>query len=193
MCFHFKQTKTEGSFRLQKIGGTPITGVFNGFTFPKVSCVTADDPYNISNLNWGLIPQWSKTDDIKQYTLNARIETIDQKPSFKNAKRCVIFADGFFEWKWLDSKGRKKQKYLIEYPNSALFGFAGLYDQWVDKATGEIIKSCSLITTAAEGIMKEVHNSKLRMPLTVNIDSMIAWLNNQTVADYSDFKAVPAD
>jgi len=193
MCFHFKQTKTEGSFRLQKIGGTPITGVFNGFTFPKVSCVTADDPYNISNLNWGLIPQWSKTDDIKQYTLNARIETIDQKPSFKNAKRCVIFADGFFEWKWLDSKGRKKQKYLIEYPNSALFGFAGLYDQWVDKATGEIIKSCSLVTTAAEGIMKEVHNSKLRMPLTVNIDSMIAWLNNQTVADYSDFKAVPAD
>jgi len=193
MCFHFKQTKTEGSFRLQKIGGTPITGVFNGFTFPKVSCVTADDPYNISNLNWGLIPQWSKTDDIKQYTLNARIETIDQKPSFKNAKRCVIFADGFFEWKWLDPKGRKKQKYLIEYPNSALFGFAGLYDQWVDKATGEIIKSCSLVTTAAEGIMKEVHNSKLRMPLTVNIDSMIVWLNNQTVADYSDFKAVPAD
>jgi len=193
MCFHFKLTKTEGSFRLQKIGGTPITGVFNGFTFPKVSCVTSDDPYNISNFNWGLIPQWSKTDDIKQYTLNARIETIDQKPSFKNAKRCVIFADGFFEWKWLDSKGRKKQKYLIEYPNSALFGFAGLYDQWVDKATGEIIKSCSLVTTAAEGIMKEVHNSKLRMPLTVNIDSMIVWLNNQTVADYSDFKAVPAD
>jgi len=193
MCFHFKQTKTEGSFRLQKIGGTPITGVFNGFTFPKVSCVTSDDPFNISNFNWGLIPQWSKTDDIKQYTLNARIETIDQKPSFKNAKRCVIFADGFFEWKWLDPKGRKKQKYLIEYPNSALFGFAGLYDQWVDKATGEIIKSCSLVTTAAEGIMKEVHNSKLRMPLTVNIDSMIAWLNNQTVADYSDFKAVPAD
>ena len=193
MCFHFKQTKTEGSFRLQKIGGTPITGVFNGFTFPKVSCVTADDPYNISNLNWGLIPQWSKTEDIKQYTLNARIETLDAKPSFKHAKRCVIFADGFFEWKWLDPKGRKKQKYLIEYPNSALFGFAGLYDQWVDKATGEIIKSCSLVTTAAEGIMKEVHNTKLRMPLTVNIDSLGAWLNNQIVADYSDFKAVPAD
>ncbi len=82
---------------------------------------------------------------------------------------------------------------MIEYPNSALFGFAGLYDQWVDKATGEIIKSCSLVTTTAEGIMKEVHNSKLRMPLTVNIDSLGAWLNNQTVADYSDFKAVPAD
>ena len=193
MCFHFKQTKTEDFFRLQKIGGTPITGVFNGFTFPKVSCVTADDPYNISNLNWGLIPQWSKTEDIKQYTLNARIETLDTKPSFKHAKRCVIFADGFFEWKWLDPKGRKKQKYLIEYPNSALFGFAGLYDQWVDKATGEISKSCSLVTTVAEGIMKEVHNSKLRMPLTVNIDSLGAWLNNQTVADYSDFKAVPAD
>ena len=193
MCFHFKQTKTENSFRSHKLWGKPLTSVYNGFVHPKVSCITKDNPNTISNLSWGLIPEWSKTEDIKKYTLNARIETINEKPSFKNAKRCVIFADGFYEWEWLDPKGRKKQKYLIEYPDSELFGFAGLYDQWVNKETGEILESCSIVTTAAEGIMKEIHNSKLRMPVTVNIDSMSKWLNNKALDVFSGFKAIPVD
>lgn len=193
MCFHFKQTKTEYSFGSQRLDGKVLTGIYNGFTHPKVSCITENDPHNVSNLSWGLIPEWSKTEDIKKYTLNARIETINEKPSFKNAKRCVIFADGFYEWKWLDPKGRKKQKYLIEYPDSKLFGFAGLYDQWVNKETGEILESCSIVTTAAEGIMKEVHNSKLRMPVTLNIDSLSNWLNSQAVEFFSDFEATLID
>ena len=193
MCFHFKQTKTENSFRSHKLGGKPLTSVYNGFVHPKVSCVTKDNPNTISNLSWGLIPEWSKTEDIKKYTLNARIETINEKPSFKNAKRCVIFADGFYEWKWLDPKGRKKQKYLIEYPDSELFGFAGLYDQWVNKETGEILESCSIVTTVTEGIMKEIHNSKLRMPVTVSIDSISKWLNNKALDVFSGFKAIPVD
>ena len=193
MCFHFKQTKTEYSFGSQRLDGKVLTGIYNGFTHPKVSCITENDPHNVSNLSWGLIPEWSKTEDIKKYTLNARIETINEKPSFKNAKRCVIFADGFYEWKWLDPKGRKKQKYLIQYPDSKLFGFAGLYDQWVNKETGEILESCSIVTTAAEGIMKEVHNSKLRMPVTLNIDSLSNWLNSQAVEFFSDFEATLID
>ena len=193
MCFHFKQTKTENSFRSHKLEGKILTGIYNGFAHPKVSCITEDDTHNISSLNWGLIPEWSKTEDIKKYTLNARIETINEKPSFKNAKRCIIFSDGFYEWKWLDPKGRKKQKYLVEYPDSELFGFAGLYDQWVNKETGEILESCSIVTTDAEGIMKEVHNSKLRMPVTLNIDSMSNWLNSQAVEFFSDFDATPIE
>ena len=189
MCFHFKQTKTENSYSSHRLEGKLLTGIYNGFTHPKVSCITENDPHNVSSLSWGLIPEWSKTEDIKKYTLNARIETINEKPSFKNAKRCVIFADGFYEWKWLDPKGRKKQKYLIEYPDSKLFGFAGLYDQWVNKETGEILESCSIVTTAAEGIMKEVHNSKLRMPVTLNIDSKSNWLNSQAIEIFSDFEA----
>ena len=193
MCFHFKQTKTENSFSPHRLEGKLLTGIYNGFTHPKVSCITENDPHNVSNLSWGLIPEWSKTEDIKKYTLNARIETINEKPSFKNAKRCIIFADGFYEWKWLDPKGRKKQKYLIEYPDSESFGFAGLYDQWVNKETGEILESCSIVTTAAEGIMKEVHNSKLRMPVTLNIDSLSNWLNSQAVEFFSDFEATPIE
>ena len=193
MCFHFKQTKTENSYSSHRLEGKLLTGIYNGFTHPKISCITENDPHNVSNLSWGLIPEWSKTEDIKKYTLNARIETINEKPSFKNAKRCIIFSDGFYEWKWLDPKGRKKQKYLIEYPDSESFGFAGLYDQWVNKETGEILESCSIVTTTAEGIMKEVHNSKLRMPVTLNIDSMSNWLNSQAVEFFSDFEATPIE
>ena len=189
MCFHFKQTKTEDSFKSQGIKGTPLTGVYNGFVHPNVSCITEARPYDISNLSWGLIPEWSKTEEIKKYTLNARYETFNEKPSFKNAKRCVIFADGFYEWKWLDSKGNKKQKYLLEFPDSGLFGFAGLYDEWVNKETGEIINSCSIVTTSAKGIMKEIHNSKLRMPVTLNMLSLTDWLTYKTIDIYSDFIA----
>jgi putative SOS response-associated peptidase YedK len=143
----------------------------------------------ISHIKWGLIPSWSKDDSIKKYTLNARHETVNQKPSFKNAKRCLIFADGFYEWKWLDAKGTKKQKYLIEYPDSELFAFAGLYDQWVDKETGEIIRSCSILTTQAKGIMREIHNSKLRMPVTINKSNFNEWLDRNEMNILHDFKS----
>ena len=82
---------------------------------------------------------------------------------------------------------------MIEYPDSELFGFAGLYDQWVNKETGEILESCSIVTTVTEGIMKEIHNSKLRMPVTVSIDSISKWLNNKALDVFSGFKAIPVD
>ena len=188
MCFHFKQSKSKEEFEINDIKGEPINGVYNGFSYPKVSSITDENPNSLSDLQWGLIPSWAKSDDIKKYTLNARVETLDEKPSFKNAKRCVIFSDGFYEWKWLDSKGKRKQKYLIEYPESVLFGFAGLYDQWIDKKTGEIIKSCSIVTTSAEGIMKEIHNSKLRMPVTLIDNQLREWLNGEKIKFFSDYK-----
>ena len=167
MCFHFKQSKSEEFFRARGLRGHPVNGVYNGFSHPSINVVTQESPKEIKHFMWGLIPSWAKNDDIKKYTLNARHETLKTKPSFKNAKRCLIFSDGFYEWKWLDKKGKKKQKYLIELPNSELFSFAGLYDHWVDKQTGEIINSCSIVTTEAKGIMREIHNSKMRMPMII--------------------------
>ena len=188
MCFHFKQSKSKKEFETNGIKGEPIKGVYNGFSHPKVSSITDENPNSLSDLQWGLIPSWAKSEDIKKYTLNAREETLDEKPSFKNAKRCVIFSDGFYEWKWLDAKGKRKQKYLIEYPESVLFGLAGLYDQWIDKKTGEIIKSCSIVTTSAEGIMKEIHNSKLRMPVTLDDNQLSKWLNGEKIKFFSHYK-----
>ena len=90
------------------------------------------------------------------------------------------FCRWIYEWKWIDKQGKKKQKYLIELPNSELFSFAGLYDQWIDKQTGEIINiSCSIVTTEARGIMREIHNSKMRMPLIIENNQMEDWLENR--------------
>jgi len=189
MCFHFRQGKSTEAISSIGIKGDLKRGVYNGFAFPIVSVLLEEDPEMISHIKWGLIPSWSKDDSIKKYTLNARHETANQKPSFKNAKRCLVFADGFYEWKWLDAKGSKKQKYLIEYPDSELFAFAGLYDQWVDKETGEIIRSCSILTTQAKGIMREIHNSKLRMPVTINISNFNGWLDRNEMNVFHDFKS----
>ena len=170
------------------LNGYPVNGVYNGFSHPSINVVTQESPKEIKHFMWGLIPSWAKDDDIKKYTLNARHETLKTKPSFKNAKRCLIFADGFYEWKWLDKQGKKKQKYLIELPNSELFCFAGLYDQWVDKQTGEIINSCSIVTTKAKGVMREIHNSKMRMPMIIENNQMEYWLKYEETNLFYNFK-----
>ena len=121
MCFHFRQLKSKEAFIDKGLKGDPVIGENNGFSHPIINAVTEENPNDLQHFLWGLIPSWSKNDDIKKYTLNARYETLKTKPSFKNAKRCLIFADGFYEWKWLDKRGKKKQKYLIELPNSELF------------------------------------------------------------------------
>ena len=100
----------------------------------------------------------------------------------------MIFSDGFFEWKWIDNKGRKKQKYLVEYPSSELFAFAGLYDNWINMLTGEIVTTCCIVTTEAIGIMREIHNSKYRMPITLNEYQQTKWLNKKEIDFFSDFK-----
>ena len=188
MCFHFKQSKSKEFFKAKGLNGHPVNGVYNGFSHPYINVVTQESPKEIKHFMWGLIPSWAKNDDIKKYTLNARYETLKTKPSFKNAKRCLIFADGFYEWKWLDKQGINKQKYLIELPNSELFSFAGLYDQWIDKHTGEIINSCSIVTTQAKGIMREIHNSKMRMPMIIKINQMEDWLENKEINLFCNFR-----
>ena len=135
----------------------------------------------------GLIPFWAKDDSIKQYTLNAKIETLNEKPAFKNSvkNRCLVIADGFYEWKWLDEKGRKKQKYLITLPDSDLFAFAGIWSEWQNKSTGEIINSYSIITTEANELMAEIHNSKKRMPVILTKKNEKDWLGGEEINDFN--------
>jgi putative SOS response-associated peptidase YedK len=127
-------------------------------------------------MHWGLIPHWAKDDHIRKYTLNARIETIEEKVSFKDSvnNRCLIIADGFFEWQWLDAKGHKKQKYRLHLPNDELFELAGLWSEWTDTSSGEIIKTYSILTTDANELLGKIHNSKKRMPILVANDK--EWL-----------------
>ena len=168
MCFHAKQTKSAQEVHQRFSTRGPVdSGRYNGFSHPKMTVITAKEPTTTALFYWGLIPAWAKAPSIRKQTLNARLETLHQKPSFKSAKRCLVITDGFYEWQWLDSQGRKKQKHLITFPDDSLFSFAGLCDEWVDQSTGEIISTLSIVTTEARGIMRSLHNSKLRMPLTL--------------------------
>jgi len=164
----------------------------NGFNYPETPVITNVKNDIIQQYHWGLIPSWSKDFSIRQYTLNARIETLDEKPSFRDCvqNRCLILADGFYEWQWLDKKGKSKQKYKIHLPNDKLYAYAGIYSEWKDSTTNEVFKSYSMITTEAQGIMREIHNSKMRMPIILPQDREQEWLQGE---DYNAFKDVMVD
>lgn len=122
----------------------------------------------LTNLVWGLIPSWSM--DAKGF-INARSETLELKPSFSDSfqkRRCLIQADGFYEWK---RSGRAKQAYYIQLSNQASFSFAGIWDRW---GTREPVSSCAIITTTANGILKPLHD---RMPVILKPEQYEAWLD----------------
>jgi len=152
--------------------------IYNGFQFPLTPIITNGDPGRIELFQWGLIPPWAKNVEIQKSTLNARIETISEKPSFKYVvqNRCLIITDAFFEWQWLDPQGKKKQKYKINLPDEQIFTFGGLFNRWVDPQSGKIKKSYTILTTEADPFMRIIHNSKKRMPLILNPEQGLQWL-----------------
>lgn len=193
MCFHSKQTKlaleVENRFnaKIEKKGLFQSQKNINGFNFAKNPIITDEKPNIIQHYNWGLIPSWAIDEDIKKMTLNARIETIDEKPSFRNSinKRCLVIANGFYEWQWLDSKGKNKIKYEIGIGNDDLFAFAGLYSQWVNTITGEIKDTYTIVTTQANELMSEIHNTKKRMPIILKPEDENKWLDHNPIYEYA--------
>lgn len=166
-----------------------------GFEYLNVPIITHENPRIIStNYHWGLVPSWSKDLEFRKNTLNARIESIHEKPSFKTItqNRCLVIASSFFEWHWLDDKGKQKQKYQIHNCDTESFAFAGLYDTWLNQSTGEVYNSFSIVTTEADQQMKYIHNHKGRMPVMLNIGDEVAWLDIcNKVEDFSYPKYQP--
>jgi putative SOS response-associated peptidase YedK len=129
----------------------------------------------IDALRWGLIPSWAKDESIGNKLINARAETLGEKPSFKNAfrlHRCIIPASGFYEWQ-KNAKGAK-QPFYFHLKDKEVFGFAGLYEQWLDKESGEQIETCSIITTEANKVLEPVHD---RMPVILKPKDYEQWLD----------------
>jgi putative SOS response-associated peptidase YedK len=159
---------------------TYIPGRFNGFTFPITPVITTQDPHVLQLFEWGLLPHWSKERSYAKNTLNAKLETLQEKPSFSGIlnQRCLIPASGFYEWQWLDEVGKKKQEFYIHLPNEQLFAFAGLWSNWLDKTTGELKHTYTIITTAANPIMATIHNTKKRMPLILLPRDGKSWLES---------------
>jgi putative SOS response-associated peptidase YedK len=137
--------------------------------------VIIDDGANyLIQLRWGLIPSWAKDPSIGNKMINARAETLSEKPSFKAAfrkRRCLIVADGFYEWR---KDGRVKTPVYIRLKSERPFGFAGLYDSWTSPE-GKEISTCTIITTGPNELMKPIHD---RMPVIIPKAQEALWLDS---------------
>ncbi len=126
---------------------------------------------------WGLIPSWAKDPTIGERMINARAETLAEKPSFRNAyhrRRCLILADGFYEWKQ-NPDLKTKQPMYIRLKNGAPFAFAGLWEAW--KAPDETeLRTCTIITTQPNALLETIHN---RMPVILAPDDYAKWLSTE--------------
>jgi putative SOS response-associated peptidase YedK len=175
-----------GRFTLTK----PIPVLAELFLFPET---THQDPrYNIAPtqavaavralggperrelafLRWGLIPSWANDPAIGHRLINARAETAAQKPAFRSAfrqRRCLVLADGFYEWQRL---GSKKQPYYFRMRDGQPFAFAGLWERWED--AGKALETCTLLTTEANELLRPIHE---RMPVILEPSSYNRWLD----------------
>jgi putative SOS response-associated peptidase YedK len=188
MCFYSKQSKSalelQNRFNATFENGNQYSpAIYNGFQFPKTPIIANVDKDKIKLFHWGLIPHWAKDNSIRKNTLNARIETIGEKPAFRASvtNRCLVLVDGFYEWQWLDEKGKNKKKYLITLPDNGAFAFAGLWSEWVEKYTGETVKTYTILTKEANEFMSIIHNKEKRMPVILTQSNEIDWLNGQEI------------
>lgn len=142
-----------------------------------VAVITNENPHELTFHKWGLIPSWSKDMSAASKMMNARGETIAEKPSFRTAfrrRRCILPADGFYEWQAQDGG---KVPLFIHLEGRKLFGLAGLWEIW-NSPEGDEIRSCTIITTEANDFMKPIHN---RMPVILSKSDYALWLSPNEV------------
>lgn len=140
----------------------------------NVLAITNTEPKKAKQYHWGLIPSWAKDKKIAYKMINARAETLAEKPSFKNPyrkKRCLIFSDGYFEWK---KEAKDKVPIYIRMKSGKPFTFAGLWETW-KQGDQPVINSCTIITTEANESLKDVHH---RMPVILKNSDYDQWLDS---------------
>jgi putative SOS response-associated peptidase YedK len=179
MCGRFTLYLTHAEIiaLFELIGAEIFSDRYNIAPTQEVIVITLDQDSSEKQgrlMKWGLIPSWSKDSKLAASMINARGETVAEKPAFRAAfkrRRCIIPASGFYEWKKLDTK--TKQPYYITPVDDQIFRFAGLWEIW-QSPTGEQVHSCTIITTAANSLMLEYHD---RMPVILPDAQVDAWLD----------------
>lgn len=192
MCYHYSIAKTaEEISRTYKIGfkhsgidPEPLFYHANGFDHPHLPVVYQDDishDLKLEFMQWGLVPGWVKGEEqalkMRSAMLNARSETVDLKPGFRAAFRyrpCLVPASGYFEWMHYQGK---KYPFHIFLTDRDIFSFAGIWEEWVNHGTGEILRSFSLITCPANELTARIHNTKKRMPVILEPECEPRWLD----------------
>lgn len=178
MCGRFfldKIDELEDRFELEVSDDTldKLIENFNISPGQNIPVVTRHSPNRLVLMRWGLIPSWSKDAKTGYKMINARVEGIESKPSFRKplrSQRCLIPASGYYEWK---REGKTNTPYSFKPTNSVLIAMAGLYDIW-QSPNGQSIHSCAIITTAANNQTKPIHD---RMPVILEKDNESAWLD----------------
>jgi putative SOS response-associated peptidase YedK len=204
MCYHtskdFKKEDLITHYDLERYYGVLAEDEFNkqwgtgfyhenGFDF-HASPVLIDQS-RLGLFTWGLIPAYTKSAEdakmIRTKTLNCISEEMFDKPSFRDVvkagQRCLIPMTGFFEWKWQDLKGKEKTPYYIYLKKQRIFSVAGLYAIWHDRTTNIDHYTFTVLTTGANGLMSEIHNSKKRMPVILPKHYEKDWLNPSLTND----------
>lgn len=197
MCGRFTITKPEAikiEFNLrEEIDFPPRYNIAPSQTIPIIK-QDEHGYYRPGLVRWGLLPSWAKDEKIAYKLINARADTLTEKPAFCDAykkRRCLIPADGFFEWQ---RTGSTKQPYYIRMKNKGLFTFAGVWEVWKGK-DGKLVESATIITTASNSVIAKLHD---RMPLIVTPEQRGFWLDLATdpihdlnfVRPYDPFKIV---
>ncbi|NCJ05533.1 hypothetical protein GS597_03220 [Synechococcales cyanobacterium C] len=181
MCgrYSLNQTSDDLSTAFQLSGVPPLVPRYNiAPSQPVVTVIaTPEQPPHVDFCLWGLIPSWAKDPVIGNRLINARAETVAEKPSFRAAfkrRRCLILADGFYEWEAI--VGRKaKQPHYIFLKDHQPFAFAGLWEHWSDPVSGGELQTCIILTTAPNALMEPIHS---RMPVILPSEDYAAWLDS---------------
>jgi putative SOS response-associated peptidase YedK len=212
MCYHYSldadKVELETRYSLEDDETIALMAEYDvvyhndGFGHKPMPVITADEPNKIQMFDWGLIPHWFKHDPDKKdtkgnpisalkqarafsiQTLNAIGETVFEKPSFRNyigKKRCLVPATGIYEWHHLDSK--TKIPHYIYLKSKEIFSFGGIYSNWTDPETGEIVKTYAILTNPANPLMERIHNSKKRMPFILPPETEGGWLEQKLAKD----------
>jgi len=154
---------------------------YHAFGLPGMPVIPSDNPHSIKVMKWGLIPAWIKTkesaEEIRLKTFNARSDSVDSKPSFSSSfssRRCLVPVRGFYEWQHTASA---KIPWYVFRADNDIMSLAGLWSEWIDNTTGELLDTFSIITTDANKMMSQIHNSKKRMPAIIEKGKEQIWLD----------------
>ena len=180
MCGRFTLTADSGavqaafSWAAAAPGSESAGPRYNIAPTQAVTTVVSDGSNQLVQLKWGLVPAWSKVAQIVPPLINARAETVAEKPSFRSAfrhRRCLILADGWFEWQ-VQPHGKPKQPHLVRLHSRHVFAMAGLWEKWGPPGEAQL-RTCTIITCEASAVLAPLH---ARMPVILSADSYADWL-----------------
>lgn len=179
MCARYTlyHSPQEVAARFGAVALAPMRARYNIAPTQGVLTVLEDHGRQLAEFRWGLVPSWAKDTKIGSRMINARAETLAEKPSFRTAltrRRCLIPADGFYEWREADNpKEGGKTPLYFHRKDSALFSFAGLWDEWISP-DGSPLRSCTIITGPPNPLIAPIHD---RMPIILHEEDESAWLD----------------